>query len=113
MKKIDDDAKKLILEYTENECRVNPLDDVEFPEPVLSFGVKEYKNKDGIFEYPIPIGTKGNFSFIQAPPKSKKTFFISLLCAIYLKDGKLKEFGGDLKSFRNYLNIRIKFSGHL
>lgn len=101
MKKLDDDAKNLLLEFVENECRVNPLEDVDFPEPVLSLGIKQYVSKDGITEIPIPIGTKGNFSFIQAPPKSKKTFFISLLCGIYLKDGFLEGFGGDIRSFRN------------
>jgi AAA domain len=101
MKKIDDDAKRLLLEFAENECKVNPLEEVAFPEPVLSLGSKQYINKDGVTEVPIPIGTKGNFSFIQAPPKSKKTFFMSLLSAIYLKNGYLDTFGGDIKSFRD------------
>lgn len=101
MKKIDDDAKRLLLEFVENECKVNPLEEVAFPEPVLSLGVKQYINKDGVTEVPIPIGTKGNFSFIQAPPKSKKTFFMSLLSAIYLNNGYLDTFGGEIKSFRD------------
>lgn len=101
MKNLDEDAKRLLLEFTENECKVNPLEEVAFPEPVLSLGVKQYISKDGVTEVPIPIGTKGNFSFIQAPPKSKKTFFMSLLSAIYLKNGYLDTFGGEIKSFRD------------
>ena len=33
----------------------------------------------GLQSFPNAIGTYGNFSFIQAPPKSMKTFFVSLL----------------------------------
>jgi hypothetical protein len=101
MKKLDEDAKNLLLEFVENECKVNPLEEVAFPEPVLSLGIKQYISQDKTTEVPIPIGTKGNFSFIQAPPKSKKTFFMSLLSAIYLKDGFLDAFGGEIKSFRD------------
>tara|TARA_E500000081_G_scaffold150856_1_gene180073 strand:- start:769 stop:1593 length:825 start_codon:yes stop_codon:yes gene_type:complete len=46
----------------------------------------------------IPIGTYGNFSFISAGPKSKKTFLVSLLAASYL--GSHDVFVGDLKGFK-------------
>ena len=61
-------------------------------------GGKKFTTKEGTETYPIPIGTYGNFSFVQAPPKTKKTFFISLLASVYLADSN--KFGGDIKGHR-------------
>jgi len=97
---MDEEAKRMLMQMYEEECFINPLEKITYPEPAISFGTKEYETKDGIIEYPIPIGTYGNFSFIQAPPKSKKTFFVSLLSAAYLA-GDLQSFCGDLKANRN------------
>ena len=83
----------------EEDCLINPLEKIEYPKPAISFGTKSYDTKDGSKEYPVPLGTYGNFSFVQAPPKSKKTFFVSLLSAIYLSE-KLESFCGDLKANR-------------
>lgn len=81
---VDEETHKITMEFFLDECIINPESDIEYPEPAISSGTKAYETKDGVTEYPIPIGTYGNFSFIQAPPKSKKTFFISLLSATYL-----------------------------
>jgi len=99
MKELDKDALRLLMQMFEEDCLINPLDKIEHPKPAISFGFKSYETKDGEITYPVPIGTYGNFSFIQAPPKSKKTFFVSLLSAIYLAD-KLEQFGGDLRAER-------------
>jgi hypothetical protein len=74
-----------------NKTYVDPEESIEYPPVALSYG--EYKIRDNY--YPIPIGTYGNFSFIQAAPKSKKTFLVSMLCSVYLADqtkltGKIK-----------------------
>jgi hypothetical protein len=69
---------------------VDPKAKIDHPPVALSFG-----NSNG---YPTPIGTYGNIVFVQAPPKSKKTFFMSLLSAVYL-DGNNK-FGGDILGHR-------------
>ena len=100
LEKIDKDAFKLLMEMYEEESRIDATEKIEHPEPALSLGFKTYETKDGLKEFPVPLGTYGNFSFIQAPPKSKKTFFISLLSAIYMSD-ELERFGGKLKGFRN------------
>ena len=50
-------------------------------------------------EYKIPIGTYGNFSFIQAPPKSMKSFFSSLLVSAYQTGGN--SLSGKIKGERN------------
>jgi len=97
---LNKDEKRLLMEVFEAECFINPLEKITHPKPAISFGVKSYETKDGKIEYPTPIGTYGNFSFVQAPPKSKKTFFVSLLSAIYLADD-LEQFGGDLKANRD------------
>jgi RecA-family ATPase len=96
---MDKDAIRLLMQLYEEECTINPLEKVEHPKPAISFGTKSYETKNGKIEYPTPIGTYGNFSFIQAPPKSKKTFFVSLLSAVYLA-GKLESFGGELEANR-------------
>lgn len=95
----DKDAQRLIMQMYEEECYINPLEKIEYPLPAISFGNKSFETKDGVIEYPIPIGTYGNFSFVQAPPKSKKTFFISLLSAVYLND-EINGISGDLKGYR-------------
>jgi len=96
----DKDAQRLIMQLYEEECYINPLEKVEYPLPAISFGTKAFETKDGLIEYPIPVGTYGNFSFVQAPPKSKKTFFISLLSAVYLND-EINGISGDLKGNRH------------
>jgi hypothetical protein len=95
----DKDSQRLIMQLYEEECYINPLEKVEYPLPAISFGTKAFETKDGLIEYPIPVGTYGNFSFVQAPPKSKKTFFISLLSAVYLND-EINGISGDLKGNR-------------
>lgn len=97
--KNDKEAERLILQFLVEEATINALDKIDYPIPAISFGTKQYETKDGIIEYPIPVGTYGNFSFVQAPPKSKKTFFISLLSAVYL-NGALNGITGDLKGNR-------------
>ena len=91
--------RELMIMY-EEDCFINPLEKIEHPKPAISFGFKSYDTKDGVENYPTPIGTYGNFSFIQAPPKSKKTFFVSLLSAVYLAEN-LDSFCGDLRANRN------------
>jgi hypothetical protein len=95
---------RMLMEVLEEDCYINPEQEIEYPIPAISFGEKEYETKDGYKTYPLPIGTYGNFSFIQAPPKSKKTFFISLLSAVYLKN-ELQGFGGNLRGNRQDKNV--------
>jgi hypothetical protein len=104
MKNLDIDAVELLMEMYEDELRIDATKKMPAPEPVLSLGTKTYETKDGLIEYPLALGTKGNFIFVQAPPKSKKTFFISLLSAVYM-NGSLETFGGDLKGFRENNNL--------
>ena len=79
----------------ESDCKVDLDKPVEHPPVAISMGNYQL----GRETYPIPIGTYGNFSFIQAPPKTKKTFFVSLLSSVYLND--TINFGGELRGHRN------------
>jgi hypothetical protein len=47
----------------------------------------------------IPICTKGNFSFIYAEEKRKKTFLVSLFCMAYLKPNN--KYVGDIETHIN------------
>jgi hypothetical protein len=62
---------------------VDPEEKVEYPPIAIAKG-----STGGNNPIPLPIGTYGNFSFISAAPKSKKTFLVSLLAAAYLSCDK-------------------------
>ena len=64
--------------------------DEEVPQPpiALSYGTHSYETRrGGKVTEPTSIGTDGNFSFIQAPPKSYKSYFVSMLVSAYLNSG--------------------------
>ena len=90
--------QQMYLELLEQECKVNTDEIIEYPPVALSMGETLVRTKKGDMLLPTPIGTYGNISFVQAPPKTKKTFFISLLASVYLS-GK-NNFGGDITGHR-------------
>lgn len=96
MKEDSLEVKRMTMELLEQDCVVDISEEQHYPEPAISCGTKTYKSKKGDFVFPIPVGTYGNFSFIQAPPKTKKTFFISLLTATYLYN-EIDGFTGELQ----------------
>ena len=93
------DETRLYMQLLEDECIINTTDIVEYPPVAISMGETTITSLKGTKTLPIPIGTYGNFSFVQAPPKTMKTFFISLLASVYL--GGSNKFGGDLKGHRD------------
>tara|TARA_R110000751_G_scaffold189585_3_gene295568 strand:+ start:759 stop:1601 length:843 start_codon:yes stop_codon:yes gene_type:complete len=86
------------MQIIEKECSVDISLKMDYPPVALSLGTKHLQTQEGELLLPIPIGTYGNFSFVQAPPKTKKTFFISLLSSVYLSG--TNNFGGDIKGHR-------------
>ena len=100
MKEITEEqtTHNMLMELIAEECTIDTSDVMEYPPTALSLGEKTIQAKGGDITMPIPIGTYGNFSFVQAPPKSKKTFFVSLLASVYLSGGN--NFGGKLKGHR-------------
>ena len=88
----------MFMQQIEKESFVDTTEIISYPPVALSLGEHTINTKSGLKTYPIPIGTYGNFSFVQAPPKTKKTFFISLLASVYLS-GK-NRFGGDIQGHK-------------
>ena len=93
----------LMMQAIEEDCIINAKEKIEYPPVAISLGEKLIKTSKGDQLLPIPIGTYGNFSFIQAPPKTKKTFLISLLTSVYL--GNKNNFGGPIKGHRDNQNV--------
>ena len=89
----------MLMELIKEECTIDTTEVMEYPPTALSYGEKTIDTKSGQLTFPIPLGTYGNFSFVQAPPKTKKTFFISLLASVYLSGGN--NFGGNIRGHRD------------
>ena len=92
-------TQNMLMELLKEECTVNTSEVMEYPPTALSYGEKTIQTKNGELTFPVPIGTYGNFSFCQAPPKTSKTFFISLLASVYLSGGN--NFGGNIRGHRD------------
>jgi len=90
----------MLMQFIEQDCFVDSKGNVEYPPVALSFGEKVVKSNkvEGDLIVPIALGTYGNLSVVTAPPKTKKTFFISLLASAYLSGSNL--FSGDIKGHR-------------
>jgi len=95
----EETTHNMLMELIAEECTIDTATVMEYPPTALSLGEKTIQSKGGNITMPIPIGTYGNFSFVQAPPKSKKTFFVSLLASVYLSGGN--NFGGKIKGHRD------------
>jgi len=78
-----------LFKKIQKESYVDPNKELQYPPIAISKG-----STGGPFDYPLHIATYGNFSFIQAPPKNKKTFFLCLMASVYLSDKN--EFGKDI-----------------
>ena len=88
----------LIMQSIEEDCKINAREIITYPPVAISLGENLIKTKYGDMLLPIPIGTYGNFSVVSAPPKTKKTFLISLLTSVYLSGSN--NFGGNIKGHR-------------
>ena len=91
----------MLMQFIEEDCFVDSKEKIDYPPVALSYGEKVVKSNkvEGDLIVPIPIGTFGNLSVVTAPPKTKKTFFISLLASCYLSGQNT--FGGNIKGHRN------------
>ena len=104
---IQDDSKevkRMEMQLLYDDAYVDISEEVKYPPVAISCGSYIEKNTDGTSsEYPIPLGTYGNFSFVQAPPKVGKSFFTSLLTSAYLNNGN--KFTGKIKGHRKGRNV--------
>ena len=83
----DKEVERMYYDSIEQELKIDLDEEVESPPIAISFGTHTYTSKRGTFTEKTPIATDGNFSFVQAPPKSYKSFFVSMLISAYLNSG--------------------------
>lgn len=92
----DPEITNMLMYSLEKELAIDPTQKLEHPPVALSMGMHSMGGE----QYPSPIITYGNLVFIQAPPKSMKTYLTNLLVAAYLSEGGKPELG-QLKGFRD------------
>ncbi len=74
----------MYMEKIQEDCAIDINKKIEHPPVAIGFKTNKVTLKDGnVKDFPTAICTYGNFSFIQAPPKSMKTFFVSLLASAF------------------------------
>lgn len=95
----EETTHNMLMQLIKEECTIDTSLDIEYPELAMSYGEKTIETKNGKKTYPTIISSLGNISYVTAPPKSKKSFFISLLASVYLSDGN--NFGGNIKGHRD------------
>ena len=96
----EEEILRMYYEALESDLRIDLDVEVKEPPVSISFGTHSYTTKRGTVTEETPIATDGNFSFIQAPPKSFKSFFVSLMVSAYLKSEN-RWAGEKMKSHRN------------
>ena len=90
---------RMAMQMLEEEANVDISEVIKYPPVSLSCGSYIDRDVEGNeIEYPIPIGTDGNFSFVQSFPKVGKSFFISLLVSAYQSGGN--KYSGNIKGHR-------------
>tara|TARA_R110000796_G_scaffold2572_2_gene10123 strand:+ start:924 stop:1760 length:837 start_codon:yes stop_codon:yes gene_type:complete len=91
--------KNMLMEFIAEDCHIDINKKIEYPPVALSYGEKVLQSSSGDTIIPIALGTYGNLSVITAPPKTKKTFFVSLLASAYLSGSNI--YGGEIKGHRD------------
>lgn len=90
--------QNMLMEFIADTCYIDINKKIEYPPVCLSYGEKVLQSDKGDTIVPIALGTYGNLSVITAPPKTKKTFFVSLLASAYLSGSNI--YGGNIKGHR-------------
>tara|TARA_R100000951_G_scaffold40665_1_gene34462 strand:+ start:452 stop:1294 length:843 start_codon:yes stop_codon:yes gene_type:complete len=90
--------KQMLMEFIEHDCSVDITKKIPYPPVALSYGEKLIKTSKEDILVPIALGTFGNLSVITAPPKTMKTFFVSLLASAFLSGSNI--YGGQIKGHR-------------
>jgi hypothetical protein len=96
--KQDNNDHLMFMRSIQEDCFIDITKKISYPPVAISYGTNTVLTNGEYIDYPIPICTYGNFSFIQAPPKSMKTFFVSLLSSAFVEPNS--KYAGKLNSFR-------------
>ena len=73
------EEERMFYELMDDELKVDVKKPIPHPPIAISYGSHKYTTSSGTKTYDTPMCTYGNFSFIQAPPKHLKTYFVTLL----------------------------------
>ena len=90
--------QNMLMEFIADTCYIDINKKIDYPPVCLSYGEKVLQSDKGDSIIPIALGTFGNLSVITAPPKTKKTFFVSLLASAFLSGTNI--YCGDIKGHR-------------
>ncbi len=90
--------QNMLMEFIADTCYIDINKKLDYPPVCLSYGEKVLQSDKGDSIIPIALGTFGNLSVITAPPKTKKTFFVSLLASAFLSGTNI--YGGEIKGHR-------------
>ena len=90
--------QNMLMEFIADTCYIDITKKIDYPPVCLSYGEKVIRSDKGDSIIPIALGTFGNLSVITAPPKTRKTFFVSLLASAFLSGSNI--YGGQIKGFR-------------
>jgi len=90
--------QNMLMEFIADTCKIDINEKLEYPPVCLSYGEKVLQSDKGDSIIPIALGTFGNLSVITSPPKTRKTFFVSLLASAYLSGTNI--YGGNIKGHR-------------
>jgi hypothetical protein len=94
------EIERMYMERLDEECAIDVSEKIEYPPVAISMGEYTMSTQNGSLRFPIPIGTYGNFSFISGQPKTKKSFFVSLLNGVYLSKSGQNKYGDTIKGNR-------------
>lgn len=94
------EIERMYMERLDDECSIDVSEVIEYPPVAISMGEYTINTQNGALRFPIPIGTYGNFSFISGQPKTKKSFFVSLLNGVYLSKAGQNKYGNNIKANR-------------
>ena len=95
----DKETTRMLMQQLEEDASIDVEEVIKYPPVAISCGIYQDRNFDGSYtEYPVPIGTDGNFSFVQAFPKVGKSFFMSLLVSAYQSGSN--SYSGKIKGHR-------------
>lgn len=90
--------QNMLMEFIHDDCIIDIDKKIDYPPVALSYGEKKLQTKEKDILVPIALGTYGNLSVITAPPKTMKTFFVSLLASAFLSNSNI--YVGDIKGHR-------------
>lgn len=79
------EIKRMVMQLLEEDAYVDVSEEIKLPPVALSLGTYDETDLNGVTKsYDLPIGTYGNFSFIQAAAKVGKSLFTSILSTSYI-----------------------------